>query len=219
MDKKRLIEEKRAKRARFRRHDSHKKAKLSSSWRKPKGLHNKARLQKKGYVRQVKAGHRSPLAVRGLDRNGLEPARIANAGDLAKLDAKQHGVVLSRRLGGKKKIELIEAATKAGFTLLNATQKTAQELKQGWQERHSAKQAEKREREKKHKELEKKAESAEKAAAQEAEEKPEKDVAETSVPAQKIAAAEKEAEKSDKKAKAAKPEAKRTGSKKSQKKS
>lgn len=53
----------------FIRQDAHKKAKLKNLWRKPKGLHNKMRLQKKGYRRLPKVGMGTPNTEKNLFNN------------------------------------------------------------------------------------------------------------------------------------------------------
>ncbi|NYT08685.1 MAG: 50S ribosomal protein L32e, partial [Methanosarcinales archaeon] len=54
-----------SKKPEFNFHDSHKKKKLSSSWRKPRGLHNKLRQQIAAKGMLVRPGFGSPKAVKG----------------------------------------------------------------------------------------------------------------------------------------------------------
>ncbi len=102
----------------FRRHDAHKKARLSESWRKPRGRQNKLRLKKRGYGKPISAGYGSPRATRGLVK-GLEPVVIATLAELAALKPKQQGAIILATLGGRKREALLTAAKERGVTILN----------------------------------------------------------------------------------------------------
>lgn len=157
-EKKRLLDVRagmKRKRPGFVRQDGHKKAKLDSNWRNPRGLHNKVRLEKRGYRPVVKTGYRSPLDVRHLDRDGLEPVRVSTVEQVKQLDPKKHSIILSGTLGGKKKIAIIKAAE--GFSIRNASQETAKSLEENFKQRHSERQAKEKAREAEQKKLEKEA--------------------------------------------------------------
>ena len=66
-----------AKKPTFIRTDSNRK-KYKNNWRKPRGLHNKRRLNVKGHQKNPSHGYRSPVEVRGLHTSGLELANISN---------------------------------------------------------------------------------------------------------------------------------------------
>lgn len=102
----------------FTRSDSHKKPKLGTKWRKPKGMHNKMRLQKRGYKVIVKSGYRTPKATRLLDREGKATVLISNVAELAELK-KDQKVIISSKLGTKKRIEIIDACKKENITIAN----------------------------------------------------------------------------------------------------
>lgn len=106
------------KRPSFERCDSYKRSEVSPSWRKPKGLQNKMRLQRHGKPAIVKEGYRNPRAVRGLDASGLVPVLVHNVAMLQGLDAKTQGVVIAN-VGNKKRVAIIEACGKAGLKVLN----------------------------------------------------------------------------------------------------
>jgi len=99
-----------SKRPTLRRHDSHKKSALKSAWRKPRGLQNKIRLQKKGYTVTNNLGWASPNKVRGLNNQGLKPIVISNIKELEKINPKQESVILSSTVGAKKKAVILERA-------------------------------------------------------------------------------------------------------------
>lgn len=130
----------------FRRHGSHKLKRLSTSWRKPRGLHNKVRLEHKGYVRKVKIGcskGTTPLVT-----------IITSLRDLENTTAKE--VVFSAKLGAKKRISLLEEAKKKGITVTNVPDNYAEVVSQRIKERKKASSARVERRTTKQKELEKK---------------------------------------------------------------
>ncbi len=102
----------------FVRKDHRKKKGLAKLWRRPRGLHNKQRLKKKGHVKNPSSGYRVPAKVRGLHKSGVRPVIISNIGQLESL-TKKDGVLLSSRIGDKKRKLLIEELKKKGFPLLN----------------------------------------------------------------------------------------------------
>ncbi|MFW6383525.1 MAG: eL32 family ribosomal protein [Nanoarchaeota archaeon] len=103
----------------FVRQDAHKKVRVKSSWRKPKGWNSKMRQGLRGYRSCVTPGFKSPLAVRGLTREGLEMVRISRKEDLVGLVPEKHALVISSGLGTRKKIEVLEVALAKNFTVTN----------------------------------------------------------------------------------------------------
>lgn len=111
--------ERKAKKPTFRKQDAHKKAKLSDSWRKPRGRQSKIRLHKRGYARHLSNGWGSPKSVKGLSPEGLNQVPVSTIAELSALDAKKDGVILNRTLGAKKKEALIVKAKELHITILN----------------------------------------------------------------------------------------------------
>lgn len=103
----------------FTRHDAHKKTRVGSGWRRPKGRQNKMRLHRKGYARDRSSGFGSPLLAKGLSREGFTQNIVMNIKDFTGLDAKNDGIIIARTTGNRKKAELVEYANKNGFILLN----------------------------------------------------------------------------------------------------
>ncbi|MEM3857303.1 MAG: eL32 family ribosomal protein [Thermoprotei archaeon] len=95
------------------------RSKLSTSWRRPKGIDHKVRHSYKGYPPQVKVGYRTPRATRGLHPCGLRPAVVSNISELSSLDPSVDCVILSSKLGGRRLQEVQAAAVEKGFTLVN----------------------------------------------------------------------------------------------------
>jgi large subunit ribosomal protein L32e len=109
---------KKAKNPKFLRQDSYKKKKLSKSWRKARGWDSK---QRKRMQRQaiVEPGYGSPKALRGLHKTGLSIVHVKSAADIKGLNPKEQGVILSRKLGLRKRIGILKELIKNKFTLLN----------------------------------------------------------------------------------------------------
>lgn len=143
----------------FTRHDSHKKARVPTSWRRPRGRQNKMRLHTKGYARGRSTGFSSPAAVRGLSREGLTQNNVATLADFTGLDAKTDGVIIARTVGNRRRAELVAHAQKEGFTVLNIDVKAFETKQAALQKEQKAHQKAMSERKKQHeaKKAEKKA--------------------------------------------------------------
>ena len=101
----------------FQRKDHHKKKRLNKGWRKPKGLQNKLRIQKKGHDIKVKTGYMSNSNGKGL-YEGLEIVDVANINSLKELDPKKHALNILK-ISKKNKKELILEAQKQKFNFVN----------------------------------------------------------------------------------------------------
>lgn len=106
------------KKPKFIRTDSNKK-KFNKKWRKPRGLHNKIRLAKKGHQSRPAIGYRSPKKIRNLHKSGLKPVIITNLNKLTNLDTKTQGIILSSSLGQRKKIQILEKCLELKLIVLN----------------------------------------------------------------------------------------------------
>jgi hypothetical protein len=73
---------------------------------------------KQGLV-MPETGYYGPKAVKGLHPSGLIDVLVISKKDLEGLSPHVHGIRISRRLGARKKLELIEFAREAGFRILN----------------------------------------------------------------------------------------------------
>lgn len=106
-----------AKKPEFKRHDSHKKVKLSESWRKPRGLHNKLRqhVAAKGSI--VKPGFGSPKAVRGYHPSGVKEVLVRCMSDLENLEG--CAVRIAGTVGRRKREKIESAAGEMNLKVLN----------------------------------------------------------------------------------------------------
>lgn len=99
--------------------DSHKRKEVKKRWRRPIGLHSKMRLNKKGYPRKISKGWRSPKLVRYFHGKGYKMMMAHNAADLERIDNKTEAVIISSKVGAKKKIQIIEMAKSRDIQILN----------------------------------------------------------------------------------------------------
>jgi large subunit ribosomal protein L32e len=103
----------------FKRQEGWKHAKLTDSWRRPKGRHSKLRQKEKSRGRHPGPGYGSPKHVRGLTRSGLQEARVSNPSQLEGLDPKSRAVMIAGSVGKAKKEAIREQARKSGLKVLN----------------------------------------------------------------------------------------------------
>jgi large subunit ribosomal protein L32e len=87
-------------------------------WKRPKGLQNKMRENRKGNPISVEPGYGSPEAVKGTSPEGFRPIMINNISDLSKVTDGCAGVV-SAYVGMKNKTEIVKAAITKKIKLLN----------------------------------------------------------------------------------------------------
>lgn len=116
---KRLIRVRAAKRASFKRGGYGTKKQLSDSWRRPRGLQSKQRLQKKAKGALPTPGYGSPVAVRGLHPSGYEDILVHNPQELEGLDAATQAVRIAGAVGMKKREQMQIRAGELGLRVLN----------------------------------------------------------------------------------------------------
>jgi large subunit ribosomal protein L32e len=103
----------------FSRNDSHKKKSIPNSWRKPKGTHNKARLNKKEAPNTPNPGYRTRKAVRGKHPSGYEEVIVNNVSELEEIDSDGEAARIASKVGGKKREKIIEKADEEDIHVLN----------------------------------------------------------------------------------------------------
>ena len=150
----------------FRRTDGHRYKKLKNVYRKGKGLHNKMKDGRKGHPSRPNIGYGNDKKEYGLVK-GLEPVLISNGEQLQSVKSDSQGVILSSKIGQKKKINLIKKAEELKLNILNLdtkeflkkieekkkSKKSIKETKESKKEEHKQK-AEERLKEKEKKESE-----------------------------------------------------------------
>ena len=141
----------RKKKPNFVRQDTNKTKRLKKVWRKPKGLHSKIRLNKKGHAKSPSQGYRSPKNIRRKKHILVHALK-----DLENVKE----VVIAKTVGKKKKLELLKKAKELGVNVLNINidefvKKVEEELKK----KKESRKTKVAKREKKKKEAEKKEET------------------------------------------------------------
>jgi len=104
----------------FKRGESWRYKRLETSWRKPKGVDNHQRLQKKSRPRIVKIGYGGPKSAKGLHPSGYTDNLVYNVSDLEQLNPKTDGVRIGHSVGTKKRKEVISKAIENKFKVFNA---------------------------------------------------------------------------------------------------
>ncbi|MBS3066141.1 50S ribosomal protein L32e [Candidatus Pacearchaeota archaeon] len=97
-----------------------KKRKKLQKWRRPRGRQSKMRLNMKGYPAHPSVGYKSPRKEAGKIQ-GYNPVLITNLNELKNM-GKNSAVIISRRVGAKKKIEIIKKASEMNLKILNIKQ-------------------------------------------------------------------------------------------------
>jgi large subunit ribosomal protein L32e len=105
----------------FNRQDHHKKKRVGTSWRKPRGDLSKQRRGIKGKGDTVQAGFRSPTAVRGKHPSGFDEVRVHNVDDLDGVDGDTEAVRIASKVGARKRERIEEEAEDNGIRVLNPT--------------------------------------------------------------------------------------------------
>jgi len=155
--------EMKAKKPKFTRQDAHKNKRLKVCWRRPKGLQSKMRLNRSGYSKCISVGYKSPVEVRGLSKEGLEPIMISNISQLTKITEGQ-GAIISGTVGQKKRMEIAKKAADLSIEIININDIPAylKSANEKITKKKEAKQKSVKDKEKKKAEKEKKAESKKK---------------------------------------------------------
>jgi len=147
----------------FIRQDAHKKSRLSTAWRRPKGIQSKMRLRIKGYRRCVEPGWGSPKSVKYLHASGLIQITVYSPSDLEGIDQKTQGILIASAVGQKKRLEIVKEAKKSGITILNIKnpESFVKSVEDSLAERKKNKSEAAKQKEEKNKEKEKKAKEKE----------------------------------------------------------
>ncbi|TKX81718.1 50S ribosomal protein L32e [Halorubrum sp. SD626R] len=105
----------------FNRQDYHKKKRIPTSWRKPRGGLSKQRRRMKAKGPVVEAGFRSPKASRDLHPSGFEEVRVHNTDDLDGVDGDTQAVRIASKVGGRKRELIEDEAEEREIRVLNPT--------------------------------------------------------------------------------------------------
>jgi len=121
-EEQRLLDQKRSEgKPKFNRQDHHKKKRVPSSWRAPRGALSKQRRGVKGKGDTVEPGFRTPKAVRGKHPSGFEEVRVERPDDLDGVDPDSEAVRIGSSVGGRKRERIEDVAEEEGIRVLNPT--------------------------------------------------------------------------------------------------
>ena len=109
----------------FVREESWRYVRLLPRWRKPKGIDNHQRKQKRGWPALVKIGYGGPKVARGLHPSGYTDNLVYNLKDLEKLNPKTDGIRFGHGVGKRKRLEIITKAKEMNFKIFNARVSTS----------------------------------------------------------------------------------------------
>ena len=112
-----LKKQMRTKRPDFVRTDPQKK-KLKVKYRKPRGIHNKIRLNKAGHEKKPSPGYRTPKKIKHYTREGAKRVILFNEEGLNILK-KEELPFIAAGVGLKKKIRILEKAQQKGIFIGN----------------------------------------------------------------------------------------------------
>jgi len=102
----------------FMRQEAHKRLKLSEdTWRKPRGIHSKLRLRRRGKAKMVSVGYRLPEEVRGLTKEGLRIVPVSSVQQLKNLT--KDCVVLVAKVSKRQRLSILLEAQKLGINVIN----------------------------------------------------------------------------------------------------
>jgi large subunit ribosomal protein L32e len=103
----------------FKRIESDRYGRLSTSWRYPKGIDNKSRKKRKGWQVQPGAGYGNPRVIRGLHPSGLKDHLVHRPEDLIGLDPDEDGIRIATKVGMRKRLAIRDKADEIGLVIFN----------------------------------------------------------------------------------------------------
>ncbi|MFO8110391.1 MAG: 50S ribosomal protein L32e [Thermoplasmata archaeon] len=89
------------------------------TWRRPKGVHSKARKNLKSRPPNVSIGFRSPKSARNLHPSGFREVLVYNVNDLEGINPDKDAVRIAHGVGMRKRIDIEQIAEEKGFRVLN----------------------------------------------------------------------------------------------------
>lgn len=97
---------------------------IGIAWRRPRGIDNKKRTKIERMGASPNIGYGTPASVRHTHPCGLKEVRVENMAQLSVVSgadaaSQKYAVRIASGVGKKKKAELVNAAGKAGLTVLN----------------------------------------------------------------------------------------------------
>lgn len=108
-------------RPKFIRQESWRYKRVKLSWRRPKGIDNRARKKKKGNIASPNIGYRTPRKVRHLHSSGFKEVVVHNIKELEQVVARKEVVKIAHAVGRQKRVLLQDKADELNVLVLNRT--------------------------------------------------------------------------------------------------
>ncbi|HHH79929.1 MAG TPA: 50S ribosomal protein L32e [Thermoplasmatales archaeon] len=115
----RLRRRKKVKEPEFLRQEWFRYKRIKKHWRRPKGLHSKARRNLKYRPPLVRIGFRGPRDARGLHPSGFEEVLVYRIEDLDGVNPDSQAVRIGATVGTRKRLEIKTKADELGIRILN----------------------------------------------------------------------------------------------------
>ena len=103
----------------FRRQEWFRYGRVGTSWRRPRGMHSKFRLNLKYRPEKVRVGYGGPKTVRGYHPSGFQEVLVHNSNDLEGLNPSTQAARIGHGVGTKKRLDIVEKAKKLNIRVLN----------------------------------------------------------------------------------------------------
>lgn len=112
-------EERKHKQPRFLRNEWFRYGRLENKWKRPRGVTNKMRLNRKYRPPKVTIGYGKPAEVRGLHSSGFREVLVHNPNDIEGIDPKLQAIRIGATVGTRKRKAIIEEADRKKIRVLN----------------------------------------------------------------------------------------------------
>lgn len=118
-----------ARKPKFRTHESWRYKRVKTSWRRPRGLDNKMRLNVKGWPKSVNVGYGGPRTARHLHPSGYEEVIVHTRYEAANVNPETQAIRIAHTVGTRKRIQITSIARERGLRILNPLVRRAEEEK------------------------------------------------------------------------------------------
>jgi len=108
-----------ARKPKFRRHESWRYKRLKGNWKNPRGLDNKMRLNVKGWPKSVNIGYGGPRIAKGLHPSGYKEVLVHTPDEAAQVDPKTQAIRIAHTVGTRKRIQIASIAREREIHVLN----------------------------------------------------------------------------------------------------
>ncbi len=103
----------------FKRQEWFRYKRLDTSYRRPKGLHSKARKHLRYRPPLPRIGYRTQVEIRGMHPSGFREVMVYRPKDLESIDPDKEAARIGSSVGGRKREDIIKLADKRGIRVLN----------------------------------------------------------------------------------------------------